>query len=439
MVDSNNNDPNNTFFNLNSGNSGTTNGLFSFNLNTIDAYAANPAANIAGSTSPTSNSLTNLTFNPSVTNTNASPTSIQAPRPANIANPEPTASSNSSPLNSNALNILSITGRQTGALSGVTSSINNFGMGLGFGSGGGASEAISPALAAADPTLVEAGATVSEGAASAGTLTGASLGSVMGAGALGALGGSWLAGALGENKTGGAIGGGIGAAAGMAFGAAGFAELGLELGSFAGPIGALVGGVGGAIFGGLFGNKSTPTNASGSNGNLTPSGALSNIQSASKNPNSASGGFVNSAQQNFSSLAEAASTALGIQFNPKINFAANYSSQHGGANIVISGNGADGKPISFDPTNPQASQSAYLQALTSAAQASGYTNTQGLTDWYNRTYINSNNGATNIAPSVPNNPKGAEEQNSWQTFLNNYKAQQNANAAPKPTAIHAAA
>lgn len=389
--------------------------------------------------------------------------------------------SNASGLNPNAVTNLASTAAQhglstTGPLQNLENTINNFGAeNLGFanqtsiaatqagltgsdaaalGSTGNFVNAAGDSVAAnalpwstdavagqigADGSTIATGA-VAQGAADAatsGSLFGtATLSGTLGAAGLGAIGGGILAHALGENSTGGSVGGAIGAAAGYALGGAGAAALGLELGSFAGPVGAIVGGIGGAIFGGLFGNSSPGTNASGEGGSLTASGALSGVATGGKNPNSTSSSTVSTATQNFSSLAEAANTQLGIQFSPDVHFQANYSSKHGGTNINVSGpNGQSSGPISFNPQDASSSQQAYLQALTLAAQYSGYTNTNQINSWYQQTYINSNAGASNLPPTLPNNPNASAGTTSFQQFLTNYKAQQNANAAPTQTTI----
>ncbi len=393
-----------------------TKSAFSFNFapETVAAYSANPNANIAGGVNPTGQQ--NLTFqNQSSSNTqNTSATDVTSIKPqtynpnVGINNPSQNNQS-SSPINSNALSLLSSAGKSV--LPGVTSSINNFGMGLGFGSGGGAAEAISPALAAADPSLVASGASVSSGAASAGSLTGASLSGVLGAAGLGALGGGILAHALGENSTGGSIGGAIGAGIGMAL---------------FGPLGAVGGGALGSVVGGLFGNNTAPTSAAEGAYTLSPDGSVKLSGQGAKNAGSYSG-YPSSIATALNSQFSNAEKTMGITFD-KTDFRA-------GVNTKYSPSGqpgyieVGGKEFGFAPGNMQSQTDAVNQAVIYMAQKNGATPEQ-IANYNNSSQSN----LQAMAPSLPNNPKGNEEQSSWNNFLNNFKAQQNANAAPTPTA-----
>ncbi len=334
--------------------------------------------------------------------------------------------------------------------SGVTSQINSLGTQIGFGSGltpslganiasptaVGATDAYSAATAGAAETVSPAVASA-DAAATGGALTSATLSSTLGAAGLGAIGGSILASAIGGNPTGGAIGGGVGAAAGMAFGGAGAGALGLELGSFAGPIGAVVGGIGGALFGSMFGNSSAPTSDSSSSFSLGANGALTNIGGGSKNPSAQTQGFVQSAQTNFTDIATNVAQQLGIQFSPDVQFGASDSTLHGGPVISVANTktGQSSGAIWFDPTNPTSVQNAYQQAIVAAAQFSGQDPTK-VTQWFQNNYVNgtSQNGASNVAPTLSSNPS-AQGSSAFQQFVQQYTAQQNANAAPTQTTV----
>lgn len=269
----------------------------------------------------------------------------------------------------------------------IQSAINNFGGTLGFGSAGGSSEAISPALSAADPTLAETGNAVSSGADAVGSLTSTSLSSVLGAGGLGALGGGVLANLLGENSTGGSIGGGLGAAAGSVLAgtsAVGASAIGATLGSALPIVGTIAGGVIGAIVGGLFGGG-TPTSAIYNQANYSATGAETNESLAGeKNP----GGYANfgtSVLGNLGVLTTAASSALGIQFNPDSLVDAGISTQHGGASIDVESN--DGQlsnsgQMFFNYQDPTSTGTAYYNSLVDLAGQAGYTNTTALYNWF---------------------------------------------------------
>lgn len=414
-------DANNQFFKFNNQNANVAPSAFSFQYNPsiITAYSANPNANIAGGINPTQNQLATLQPQAQDNSQQTSPTSLIQPKlinySQNIQSSGSGQSQQSSPssLNSNAVNLLSSAAQQSGVgksvLGGLTSSINNFGMGLGFGSGGGASEAISPALAAADPSLVASGASVSEGAASAGSLSGATLSATLGAAALGFIGGGILAGALGENSTGGSIGGGIGAGIGFAV---------------AGPIGALIGGVGGSIFGGMFGGNKPATAADTYSSYLAPDGTMTFREHGAKNPGQYAGYGQQVANQ-FGQLSSAMAKDLGIQYAKDSYISSGISTLHGGAYITDN----QGNQIFYDVSNPADQQRAFKQALETSALNSGFTDKSAVDNWF-AAHQGGGQATEAVAPSIPNNPHGSEDQNSWQQFLSNYKAQQNANAAP---------
>lgn len=418
MLDNNPFDTNNQFFRFNSDfNSNLAVSPFSFQYkpDVIEAYSSNPNASIPGGINPTANKLQNLQPQNTSEDTQSAPTSLIQPKLLSYSpnaqnnNSQGQPQSSSSPFNSGATQLISTAGKHL--LPSITSTIDNFGMGLGFGSGGGATEGISSALAAADPSLLETGAAISEGASSAGTFAGASLSGTLGAAGLGFLGGGILAGALGENSTGGSIGGGIGAGIGFAIG---------------GPIGALIGGIGGSIFGGLFGNHSEPTEASETDISFDEHGQMTGSPIITgKNGGRVQGGITNDASY-FGSLLTGASSALGFTI-PKGSYGVAISTKHpgpGGPAVVMSNY--------YDPSNQDSKDAAMLKAVMAVAAKAGYTDTDAITNWFNSR--NSNNGADlgPLAPSIPNNPKGAEEQASWQQYLENYRQQQNANAAPNP-------
>lgn len=268
-------------------------------------------------------------------------------------------------------------------------------------------------VAAGTPGAIATG----DSAAEAGSLTSTTLTGILGEAGIGALEGGLLTKLTGGNSIGGSIGGALGGAAGgIAGGAAAIGgafattELGAAIGSFI-PIpilGTLAGGLIGGAIGGLFGNSSPPTNASGGGGTLTATGGLTDTGTDSKNPNAYSTGYVGAQFTNFSNAATAASTALNLKFSPDVQFHANYSSKHGGANISVTDSvtGQQTGAISFDPSSQTSVQAAYQQALDAAANYSGTTDTTNLDNWYNNTYVNNNttgNFTPQAAPSIPTN------------------------------------
>lgn len=269
----------------------------------------------------------------------------------------------------------------TGLGTAIGNSINQFGADE-FGLNAVAPSALSGAgVAAGASTEAEAEAadniaSFSGGNAALGA-SGASLTSLLGSAGAGAGIGSLLANITGENAVGSTIGGAIG-------GAAGGAILGAELGSVIPGLGTVIGAIGGSLLGGLFG-PGKGTNASAVSTELTASGALSQPSYTSKNPNSTSQSFVQNTSSAFNSLAEAASQALGINFNTSLGFNSSYSSQHGGGAIELAGYGPNNSGsgwMFFDPSNSKATSTAYFQALSDAAQQSGYTDSQSLYNWF---------------------------------------------------------
>lgn len=422
-----------------------------FNAENVEKNAINPNSTTNNQASPTTG-YANNTFKTSNTEPNGQSLQANGIVPQSytpqvgVQNTENSTNNTSqggfgSFFNSPALSLLNQTAQHSGlgnTASPLVGAINNFGTNLGFAATSADSAANLAAFGVAPGASTEAAAAAADSTASfaAGTsdlgasTVGATLSGTLGAAGLGYLGGGILAHALGENSTGGSIGGAIGAGAGMAVGASS-AMLGAELGSFAGPVGAIVGGIGGALFGGLFGNNSTPTSASTASYSLNPGGGLTYAGGSSKNPSPQTNAFDSTAATNFSNLTNAASTALGIQFNNTSGLAVGDSTQHGGAWIE---GGSSGK-VFFDPSNTQQSQNAYLKALIGVANQAGYTNNQAITDWYNKNYVNSTAGASNQPPSLPNNPNASAGTNSFQQFIANYKAQQAAGAAPTQTTV----
>lgn len=299
-------------------------------------------------------------------------------------------------LGNQAGNALGLSG-QGSLTSQITGGINEAGLGFGFGTGsstlgavtgneasllagyGVAPGASSAASASAADTV---GGFSGYGANAGGELTSASLGGVLGGAGLGAGIGSvygMLTGKTGAQATNADIGGALGGAGG--------AVLGAELGSVIPGIGTVIGGVAGSIIGGLFG-PGAGTSDSGQAGTLMANGGIdpNSVITGGKNPSSGTQSFVSSANNQFSSLSQSASSALGIKFNTSLDFNAQDSTLHGGPWIAVqpaSGYARDGTgQISINPTDAGSVASAYYQALTYAANQSGYTDTNALYSWF---------------------------------------------------------
>lgn len=298
---------------------------------------------------------------------------------------------------------------------GVNSAVNSFGSSLGFASGATAPTYLTAGAmpwqtvgAVANPSyasgLLAAGPSnvVSSGASTAGSLSTATLGQTLGAAGIGAFAGNFL-GKIGGNSTGGSIGGAIGAGIGMAFG----------------PPGAILGGLIGGIGGGFFGSKSKPTQADTYYTFMAPDGTLSYRDSGSKNPGQFAG-FGKSIADEFGQLSSSLSKDLGIQFEKDSRFSSGISTLHGGAYVT------DNKTnqIFFDYKDEASKRNAYLEALKKSAQNSGYTNMEAIDKWFQSKSMNGGRGTPNIAPATT--PPASQ----FKQFVEQYKAQQNANAAP---------
>ncbi len=323
-----------------------------------------------------------LYVNPLATPTNSTATNSTLPSPytaynqqAPVGNQQGQSATNGimSPDLLKSAGKFTTNGFSSPSLTAATNTVNAFGTNLGFSAGntaaistGGATESISPALAAADPSLLN-GAGAVQGGLSSATLSG-----TLGAAGLGALAGNFL-GRIGGNSTSGSIGGGIGAAIGN-----------MILPGVGGIVGGLIGGIGG----GFFGNHSTPTNAASHYGQIDPNtGTIVNVQSGgSKNP----GDFANFGSDTLKSLSVLTSNAakdLGIKFNPNSNVTAGISTQHGGASIEVGGTPTSGDMVRFgqehyDYTNPDSVKEAQYTALKHLAEQAGYKDTAKLDAWY---------------------------------------------------------
>lgn len=312
------------------------------------------------------------------------------------------------------------------ALSDVTNSINQFGQNtLGFGAGYGA-QAADQGLASTfgteasqsadlgsflgEDTSAATGAYEDQAAASSlaaegdvGTLGSAS--SLLGA-AGGAVGGYAIGGEVanltGGNVQGGQIGGAIGGLGGTLAGGAVAAEIGLELGSFAGPVGMVVGAVAGALIGSMFGS-SAPTAVS--QGSYTPAQGLSSETSLTRGGASAANGT--GAIGGFDSSLQRASTTLGFKIDPSIAVSAGTNTKHNPdpskPGYIGASDGKSSYDLSlnyFTPGDQASMQNAYYDTIQSIAQASGYTDTKALHDWFYGTNQASTTTPATAAPSL---------------------------------------
>lgn len=292
-----------------------------------------------------------------------------------------------------------------GFTSNATNAANIFGaqnFGLSAGnvgaiSAGGATESISPALAAADPSLLSSGAGAVEG-----SLSTASLSGILGATGIGALAGNFL-GKIGGNSTGGSIGGGIGAGIGMAIG---------------GPPGAIVGGLIGGIGGGFFGGNAKPTAASEGSYKFNADGSVTYAGGGEKNPGPYSGfnqQLGNMLSSSFDNTKQYL-TGLGLDLKP-LDF-------RGGVNTLHSGTGQPGflqvagQNIGFDPSNQDSINKAIGQAMSAVAKNSGATDAQVK-------QIASQIESTQNDSGMPNVPLS---QGQFSDFMNKYKVQGSNNA-----------
>lgn len=306
-----------------------------------------------------------------------------------------------------------LTGKGSSIFSGIGQSVNQFGTNLGFSAGnvgaiaeGGATEAISPALASADPSLLASGAGAVDGALSASSLTG-----VLGAAGLGALAGGFL---NSGNPMAGQIGGGLGAGIGMALG---------------GPIGAVAGTLIGGLGSRLFGNKSKPTEASNFRAYTGEGTGFQSVGYAEKNAQGYSG-FNKYLSSQVEGAIKSASTYLGVKF-PDLNVIGGISTEHGGANLTVNNDPRKINDIySFDPNNQGSFNTALDGVLTSLAKNSGVEQSK-ITDMLDNLNRQGKYASTGIAGTqIPYTaPAPATQTQSFQQFLTNYQSQQNANAA----------
>lgn len=320
----------------------------------------------------------------------------------------------------------------TGLFSGLGSKINAFGaenLGLGFGGPAGtgslASETISPALAAADPSL--AGMTTSAAAAD-GSLgaSSVSLGGILGGAAFGAGVGGFL---NSKNPVNGMIGGALGGALGAATGITSGIAMGATLGSIVPGLGTVIGAVVGGLGSRLFGNKTAPTTADAFATHVDSTGALTNPSYTSKNAGN-SAGYAQNEAESFSKVLSQASKDLGINFNKDVELEGGYNSKYSGGpqpGYLRVFNGNTPSAYFIDPNDTASQSTAFKSALQNVASQSGYTNMDALNAWFDK--YNPNAAAPTAATSlIPNAaPQGPSP---FEQFLTQYKANQNANAAP---------
>jgi len=394
---------------------------FNFDPNILAQISANPNQNNSGAQNPSG--FSSLSFNqpqanpstgnqpPSVSPQNILSTGLQAIKP--VSNP--------------------ITG-------GVNSALNSFGTKLGFAGSSVDSAAnlasfgVAPgasteaAAAAADATASFAPGTSSLGASTfGGTLSG-----TLGAAGLGYLGGTILSKFTGGNPTGSGIGGAIGAAAGFA----GAEAIGAMIGTTILPgVGSLVGGIGGALFGGMFGGGGSPATQV-SQFDYRPGDPTSTPNYLTRG--GASTNDATKINQGIQPLLQAASKELGFTIPSNISVSAGTNSLHplesGKPGYIGASDGKsswDLAKVAFNPSDSASTNNAYLQEIKSIAKASGYTDMNALESWF--TQRQQQASGVGMEPQIPNNPK-AQGPSEWEKFLTNYKAQQNANAAPTPTA-----
>lgn len=311
-----------------------------------------------------------------------------------------------------------LTGIGGGVANGVSNSINDFGASL-FGSGGGTAGYVNaagdsvaagsagaiPVTASTDASLASSGGDLASAGGGTASLTGVLGGAGFGAG-IGSLYGS-IAGLQGANAGNADIGGALG-------GAAGAAVFGAEAGSIIPGLGTIIGAGAGAILGGLFGPGSAATNADGFGERIKVDGTLDSAtsQEGSKNAGPVAG-FGQASVNTFSTLAQSASSTLGIKFNPNLTIGAVISTKHPGpggpaalgVQTLDSGGSYDSGKIFFNPQDNKSVADAYYKVLTDAAQQSGYTDSTALYNWFygqgplsDNNNTNATNNNVNIAP-----------------------------------------
>lgn len=252
-------------------------------------------------------------------------------------------------------------------------------------------------------------------ASSAGALgTTASLSSTLGAAGIGALAGNFL-GKIGGNSTGGSIGGGVGAGIGMAVG---------------GPVGAVIGGLVGGVGGGFFGNKKPATQSDEYRAKLNSDGTWSQSYQGGKNAGNYSG-FGQASTKNVGDMLSAASKALGIQYDPRLQIGGGISTRHGGSHLVIGAHANEdnerfpGKEFFYDYQDANSTNKAMKDVLLSAAQYSGYTDLDKVSKWYDETIAGKN------SQSSYNVPFKSKER--FDAFMTKFKSQDNTNVSPTNT------
>lgn len=323
-----------------------------------------------------------------------------------------------------------------GLFSGVRSGIDQFGSDyLGLGNGLGAvtsgGSIYGPTLPGATAEAFGPTAMGADGALGATSLSGVLQGAAFGAGIGGLLNS--------KNPVAGMIGGGLGGAVGsVALGglttgigaALGGTQMGAAIGSILPGVGTVIGAVAGGLLSKAFGGKKPATKASSFAADaLNPDGTFVNARVGSKGLGSEYG---QQAQQEFGSLLTGASKALGIKFSNTTSFNSGINTLRSGGPqpgyIEVMGDGVAGPGTNktaffYDPNDQKAKNEAYKQALTLAASRSGYTDTAKIDEYFkNPTSANQSN-SIKVAPKQ-SGPSQFEQ------FVINYKAQQNANAAP---------
>lgn len=334
------------------------------------------------------------------------------------------------PKDSSIFNPQSSTG--SSIVSGVKSAVNNFGTGIGFAPGTVSyGTQFGPSLPGAAETAFGPGA-VNAGTAVEGSLgTSATLSSVIG----GAGFGVGIGGLLNKgNPVAGMIGGGLGGAIGAATGITSGIAMGAELGSIVPGLGTVIGAVAGGLASRMFGNKKPATSASefaaqtgyNDNGGFADSG-FGSVSYGAKNAG-AYDGYNNKLASQLNDELQKAKGILGIDFSK--------GEVRGGVNTIHSPSGqpgyimAAGQTFGFDPSKDDSRNAAIQQAVSAIAKTSGASDEAitGMLDKLNAPAGTS--GTPMVAPAASQGPS------QFQTFLENYKSTQNANAAPvSPPAV----
>lgn len=273
----------------------------------------------------------------------------------------------SSPLSGAAQQIGTSAVKSSGIFDGITTAINNFGGSLGFASQiGGAAESYGPSAAGA----AEAFGPAAQGNVAGALGTSATLSSILGSAGIGYFAGGLLNSFIGGNQQNGSIGGSLGAAAGTFFG---------------GPIGGVIGGTIGSVVGGLFGPGKPTTASQFSGSHVGADGTITGTMYGSKGASDETATNMNKA---FGNLTSAASTKLGVQFNPSYYINGGFNSLHSptgeskpGFLVIVKPDGT-GDFFGFDPKDSKSVTTAYYDTISKLASYSGYTDTQKLYDWF---------------------------------------------------------